>query len=35
MLTLTLMSLVMTIIAVHLAARGLHSTTELSMQRQR
>lgn len=33
MLTLALMSLVMTTIFVHLAARGAHSTTELSMQR--
>lgn len=35
MLTLALMSFVMTTILVHLAARGVHSTSELSMQRQR
>ncbi len=33
MLTLALMSLVMTTVLVHLAVRGAHSTTELSMQR--
>lgn len=33
MLTITLMSFAMTTVLVHLAARGLHSTTELSMQR--
>ncbi len=33
MLTITLMSLVMIPIFVHLTARGLHSTAELSKQR--
>jgi hypothetical protein len=33
MLTLALMTLVMLPILVHLASRGLHSTTELSMER--